>query len=364
LSDDLEEESMTAVHEPDPVAAGPATLPYAHFTDPLWLPREQEAIFERSWLYVTHTGALQNPGDYVTARVGKVPLVLTCDEDGALHALRNVCCHRGAEAVPAGCGNVKALQCQYHGWTYKLDGRLAGAPRSRTEPGFDKADFALAHARIDTYGPFVFVNLDLEAAPLREALEGIPELVDDTGVELDKLRFGERREYVVEANWKVVVENYLECYHCPVAHPSFADVIDLNTYTIETFGRTSTQIGQPKDADATVDEKVKYGRYNYVWPTFMLNIYPGPGNVSTNLIVPLGVDRTLAVYDFFYEEGADQSAADEITELVHQVMVEDIGLCESVQRGMSSETFSAGRLMLRYEHSIKHFQSLVRAALA
>jgi phenylpropionate dioxygenase-like ring-hydroxylating dioxygenase large terminal subunit len=351
---------------PDAPTAEPTTLPYAQFTSASSLAREEEAIFARSWLYVTHTGALQRPGDFVTARVGKVPLVLTRDEDGELHALRNVCCHRGAEAVPAGCGNAKMLQCQYHGWTYKLDGRLAGAPRSGTEPGFDKAEFALARARIDTYGPFVFVNLDPEAGPLGEALEDIPALVDDTGVEVDKLRFGERREYVVEANWKVVVENYLECYHCPVAHPSFADVIDLNSYTIETFGRTSTQIGQPKDADAAADEsvKVKYGRYNYVWPTFMLNIYPGPGNVSTNLIVPLGVDRTLAVYDFFYEDGADQSAADDITELIHQVMVEDVGLCESVQRGMASETFAAGRLMLRYEHSIRHFQSLVRDALA
>jgi choline monooxygenase len=357
---------MSAVHEPKPVAADPTTLPYEHFTSPSWLQREQAAIFERSWLYVTHTGELERPGDYVTARVGKVPLVLTRDEDGELHALRNVCCHRGAEAVPAGCGNAKVLQCQYHGWTYKLDGRLAGAPRSRTEPGFDRGDFALAPARIDTYGPFVFVNLDLDAPPLLEALEEIPALVADTGVEVGKLRFGERRQYVVEANWKVVVENYLECYHCPVAHPSFADVIDLNSYTIETFGRTSTQIGQPKDADAAADDslKVKYGRYSYIWPTFMLNIYPGPGNVSTNLIVPLGVDRTLALYDFFYEEGADQAAAEEITELIHQVMVEDVGLCESVQRGMASETFAAGRLMLRYEHSIKHFQSLVREALA
>jgi phenylpropionate dioxygenase-like ring-hydroxylating dioxygenase large terminal subunit len=350
---------------PDARTADPTTLPYAQFTSPSSLAHEEEAIFERSWLYVTHTGALQRPGDYVTARVGKVPLVLTCDADGTLHALRNVCCHRGAEAVPAGCGNAKVLQCQYHAWTYALDGRLSGAPRSRTEPGFDKGDFALAQAQIDTYGPFVFVNLDLDAGPLSEALEGIPELVDDTGVELDRLRFGERREYVVEANWKVVVENYLECYHCPVAHPSFADVIDLDSYTIETFGRTSTQIGQPKEADAAAAEalKVRYGRYNYIWPTFMLNIYPGPGNVSTNLIVPLGVDRTLAVYDFFYEDGADPAATEEITELIHQVMVEDVGLCEAVQRGMASGTFPAGRLMLRYEHSIRHFQALVRDAL-
>jgi phenylpropionate dioxygenase-like ring-hydroxylating dioxygenase large terminal subunit len=123
---------MSAVHEPDQLA-DPATLPCAQYTSPAGLRREQEAIFERSWLYVTHTGALQRPGDYVTARVGKVPLVLTRDEDGVLHALRNVCCRRGAEPVPDGCGNAKALQCRYHGWTYRLDGRLTGAPRSRTE---------------------------------------------------------------------------------------------------------------------------------------------------------------------------------------------------------------------------------------
>jgi nitrite reductase/ring-hydroxylating ferredoxin subunit len=121
-----EEESMAAV--PDAVAVDPTTLPYAQFTSPASLAREQEAIFERSWLYVTHSGALQRPDDYVTARVGRVPLVLTRDEDGTLHALRNVCCHRGAEAVPAGCGNVKALQCRYHGWTY--DPLIVGLLRS------------------------------------------------------------------------------------------------------------------------------------------------------------------------------------------------------------------------------------------
>jgi choline monooxygenase len=261
------------------------------------------------------------------------------------------------------CGNRATLQCHYHAWSYALDGRLIGAPRGNQEPGFDKADFRLRPLAVQTYGPFIFVNADLDALPLAHYLGDLPEIVSDTGAEVDRLNLSERREYRLRANWKIVVENFLECYHCPTAHPSFAEIIDLNHYEISEHGFVSTQRG-PQRGEQTGDQKVAEGRYNYLWPNFMLNIYPGPGNASTNAVIPIDEDHTLAVYEFFYEDGVSPETNAEITELIHQVMVEDIALCESVQRGMRAGVFKQPRLMTTHEHAISHVHSLVRHALA
>jgi choline monooxygenase len=342
-----------------------ATLPYAWYSDADIFAAERERIFAGSWLYVGHAGRVSAPGDFFTTRLGDLPAVITRDEEGRLHALRNVCCHRGAEVVLAPEGNRKTLQCHYHAWSYALDGRLVGAPRSRDEPGFRKGDFALRPLRLETYGPCMFVNTDDDAPPLQDVMGELPAIVERTGVDLDALRCRERREYRLEANWKVVVENFLECYHCQVAHPSFADAIELNSYEIDEYRYFSTQHGPPKHDEALGEGQVKEGRYNFLWPTFMLNIYPGPGNASTNQIIPIDADHTLAVYEYYYyDDDAPDGFARATTDLIHQVMVEDITLCESAQRGMRTGTFDHGRLMLRYEHAIRHFQDLVRESLA
>ena len=342
----------------------PATLSYHWYSDPSVLEAEQQRIFSRTWQYVGHVDRVAAPGDFFTTHVGELPVVVTRDEDGRLHALRNVCCHRGAEVMLAPEGNRKTLQCHYHAWSYALDGRLVGAPRSGEEPGFRKQDFALRPLRLETYGPFLFVNPDENAQSLDEVMGELPSIVEQTGVDLDALHRRERREYRLKANWKVVVENFLECYHCQVAHPSFADAIDLNSYEIDEYRYVSTQHGPPKHGEAVQELQVKEGRYSYLWPTFMLNIYPGPGNASTNLIVPIDAENTLAVYEFFFEDDAPDDFVRETTDLIHQVMIEDITLCESVQRGMRTGTFEHGRLILSYEHAIRHFQGLVRESLA
>jgi choline monooxygenase len=347
-----------------PGVGDPATLPYEWYVDSAAFDAERDRIFSQTWQYVGNVSRVATPGDFFTTRLGDLPMVVTRDEDGELHALRNVCCHRGAEVMLAPEGNQKTLQCHYHAWSYALDGRLVGAPRSREERGFRKEDFTLRPLRLETYGPFIFVNPDDEAPSLGEVMGELPSIVDRTGVDLDALRCRDRREYRLKANWKVVVENYLECYHCQVAHPTFADAIDLNSYEIDEYRYVSTQHGPPKHDEAVGELQVKEGRYTYLWPTFMLNIYPGPGNASTNLIVPIDAENTLAVYEFFFEDGASEEFARETMDLIHQVMVEDITLCESVQRGMRTGTFEHGRLILRYEHAIRHFQDLVRESLA
>ena len=136
-----------------------------------------------------------------------------------MRAFANVCRHRGAQVVREACGNRKTLQCHYHAWTYNLDGSLRAAPGMKDEPGFDTSAYPLRPLRLETWGPFIFVNLDAEAKPLSHYLGELPALVDATGLRLDGIHRRVRRTYEIAANWKVVMDNYLECYHCPVAHP-------------------------------------------------------------------------------------------------------------------------------------------------
>ena len=180
-------------------------------------------------------------GDYFTAAVGDVPIVVVRNEDG-LSGFVNVCRHRRHEVV-SGSGNRKVLQCPYHAWTYGLDGCLRAAPRSDHEPGFDRASLPLLPVSVDTWGPFVFANLEA-AAPLSRVLGELPAIVGRSGLRLDDLRFSGREEWTAGANWKVMIENFLECYHCPVQHPGFSAVVDVaeESYGLHAHEWFSSQV--------------------------------------------------------------------------------------------------------------------------
>src|SRR5579875_2594360 len=211
------------------------TLPAGWYTDPAVFNREKDRIFRHSWQYVGLTEHLSGPGDYVTYRAGDVPIVVVRHPDGDLRAFVNVCRHRGSELVLEQSGCKKSIQCHYHAWTYDLDGCLRSAPGIAAEPDFDKADFSLYPVQVATWGPFVFVNPDRAAPPLDAVLGDLPGLVTATGLNLDGIRRRVHTTYDIAANWKVVVDNYLECYHCPVAHPGFSALIDLDDYQIEEY---------------------------------------------------------------------------------------------------------------------------------
>jgi choline monooxygenase len=220
--------------------------------------------------------------------------------------------------------------------------------------------------QVDTWGPFVFVNPDLQAGPLRETLGTLPALVDATGIDLNAIRCRKRDTYDIDANWKVVVDNYLECYHCPVAHPAFSDLIDLDQYVVTEYDLFSTQAGPVKESAVrgrdtlySIGPGVEDGFYAYLWPNFMLNIYPGPGNVSLNLILPTGTGSTRAVYEYCFVDAVGEDEVRDFTAFIDQVQREDIVLCESVQRGLRSGFFDQGQLMLSRERALQHFQKLV-----
>lgn len=347
------------------------TLPAEWYTDPAFFAREKARIFRHCWQYVGLTEQVASPGDFFTCMVGGVPLIITRDEAGALRALVNVCRHRGSELVLRDCGNSKTFQCHYHAWTYNQDGSLRSAPGMKNEAGFDPAQFPLHRAQIATWGPFIFANPDQDATPFANVLGELPTLLAATGLDLDRVKRRVRRTYEIAANWKVVVDNYLECYHCPVAHPSFSALIDVNNYTVSEYEYFSTQ-GGPKKENGTGNDKaplydsvgeVKEGFYAYLWPNFTLNVYPGPGNLSLNLFLPLETGRTRAIFDYCFVDEVSQADEESFAEFIDQVQQEDTVLCESVQRGLSSGFFQQGKLMLHRENGLRHFQRLIQRAL-
>jgi choline monooxygenase len=337
------------------------TLPYSWYTDPEILRRERERIFRSTWQYVGHTGQLGRPG-YFAGEAAGTPVVVTRDRDGVLRGFVNVCRHRGF-ALAAGEQSRETLQCPYHAWTYGLDGRLRAAPRSEEEPDFPQDELGLVPVAVDTWGPFVFANAGADPEPLAEALGSLPSQVAELGVDVDSLVHHSRWEAEVAANWKIVCENFLECYHCQVAHPAFSEVIDVSpdAYLLSTDGRLSTQHGPPRTA--TREDELPRAQFHFLWPNLGINIFAGRPNFSLGPFVPRAPERTYRFLDYFFGPDVEPAWIDELIAFDGQVGKEDVALVEGVQRGVSSGALESGVLMGRSEQLIGHFQTLTAAAL-
>jgi choline monooxygenase len=348
------------------------TLPASWYTDAEVQVLERERLFAHAWAYAGPAEWVAEPGSYFAAQVGHIPVAIVRGQDGVLRGLVNVCRHRG-HLVVEGTGCRETLQCPYHAWTYDLDGSLRKAPRSEREPGFDPATLSLAPVSVGTWGPFVFVNPRADAAPLESALGALPEIVARSGLDLGAIRFHSHHEWPIEANWKIVMENFLECYHCPTAHPGFSKVIDVNpdSYLLQVHPTFSSQIGPVRESALAGNGKAAYtprgdvtqSQYHFLFPATTMNIAPGIPNISMERYNPDGLRRTLEVTDYYF--GADVSA-EEIDELVAwdtQVAEEDVSLVQSVQRGLESGAVPQGRLMGASEKLIADFQRRVYDAL-
>jgi phenylpropionate dioxygenase-like ring-hydroxylating dioxygenase large terminal subunit len=342
-------------------------FPWAWYSDAEILRREQERIFRRTWQYAGHAGEVAEQGSYFTCTAGHVPVVVARDRNGELNAFVNVCRHRG-HPVATGSGRRETLQCPYHAWTYGLDGSLRAAPRSDREPGFERAELGLRRVQVGTWGPFVFVNPDLDTPPLAETLRDLPELVASAGVDVDSLRFRHRSAFELEANWKVVCENFLECYHCPVAHPGFSDMVDVSpdAYRLEISDTYSTQLGPLRSNGKKAYDpsgEVERSQFHFVFPNVGINIFPGRANLSIGPINPLGPSRTARFLDYFFAPDADEGWIEELVAFDDQVGREDRALVEGVQRGVATGLLDQGRLMTSAERLIVHFQDYVRRSL-
>jgi carnitine monooxygenase subunit len=353
--------------------AGGYTLPADWYTDPAVLQLEREWIFARSWQYVGRADQVERPGDFFASRAGHIPIAVVRDEKGELGAFVNVCRHRGHEVV-SGEGNRRTLQCPYHAWTYSLDGCLRAVPRGEREPDLPVEELSLHRVQVDTWGPLVFVNPDLEAGPLADTLGDVPAAVAETGFDLDALEFDGRWEWQIASNWKVAIENYLECYHCPVAHPGFSELLDVDPdeYRLSTGRWTASQRTHVRPAILNGDRTGAYdprggsleAQYHLVWPNFTINVEAGVPNVGVDVWWPDGPGRTIGVSERWFAPEVPKALREEMVAFARQVGLEDNGLCESVHRGLASGMVPHGRILRESEQLIAHFQGLVLEALA
>ena len=350
------------------------TLPSRFYFEPDVLEREKERIFGASWQLVARSEDLARVGDFVPATIVDEPVVITRGLDDELRGFYNVCRHRAGQVALAK-GNRKSLQCRYHGWTYGLDGTLRACPEMEGTEDFRKEDFGLAPIRVERWGPFVFANLDQAAAPLADVLGAIPSEVAAAGYDVEHMRLVERRDYVVECNWKVYVDNYLEGYHLPIAHPQLFKELDYDAYRVETFRWYSKQhapirelkageeLGRDRRFMRSADGE-EDALYYWLFPNTMFNIYPD--NMSSNVILPLGTERTLTIFEWFFAEpgsGAGWESMQQGIAFSDEIQHEDIAICEQVQRGLKSRAYDRGRFSAKRENGVYHFQQLVREAL-
>ena len=326
---------------------------------------ERDSVFAGNWQVVGHLGQVKEIGQFFTIDVNKEPLVVVRSDDGKLRAFYNVCRHHAAAVVPESAGCAKQFRCPYHGWTYGNDGALKGMVEFEGVCNFDRADNGLVPVRVDTWENFIFVNMDSHASPLRDFLGKVPELVAPLQI-TEKLRYFDRRIYTLQCNWKVYVDNYLDGgYHVPHAHKGLSSVVEYTKYTIENYERSCLQ-SSPLDSSSAAESSIgatRQGQAFYLWiyPNFMINAYSGV--MDTNLVLPLGVDKCAVIFDYYFADISPAAARHHQASIAvsERVQDEDMAICDSVQRGLASRAYIAGRLSVRREAGEHLFHRLLHA---
>lgn len=340
------------------------TIPASWYTDLRVADLEKRGIFHRTWQMVGRTDQVSKSGEFFTTDLDGEPLVVVRGADGVLRAFYNVCRHHAAAVVTETTGHAANFRCPYHGWTYGIDGALKGAPDFDGVCDFDRAKNGLVSVRVESWENFVFVNLDANAASLRDFLGSLVDRV--TPLHFHALHFLERRIYELNCNWKVYADNYLDGgYHVPHLHKGLNSVLEYANYTIENADRFSLQSSPVKasslgaDSDAAATRHGDRAYYFWQYPNFMLNWYEG--YLDTNLVLPLSVDRCRVIFDFYFANvnvAADEHNRKSIA-VSHRVQEEDVDICETVQRGLHSRAYQAGRLSVRREAGEHLFHRLL-----
>jgi choline monooxygenase len=341
------------------------TLPASWYSDPAIYELERDRIFARCWQYAGPLEWLAEDGAYFAATAGHVPVVVVRDGD-TVRAHVNVCRHR-AHLVAQGRGVRRSLQCPYHAWTYGLDGCLRSAPRARDEASFRFEDLSLLPVACEVAGPFVFVNPDPATAPLADTLGNVLDRVAEAGIDLATLRLRIDDRWQGPGNWKNAIENYLECYHCPVAHPSFSQAIDVSpdAYVLEAEGQVVSQYGPARHGvDLLPEGDVREAQYHLVFPNTSIDVTPGPPNLEIYSWTPAGPGSMTGTIHYFFPADVPDADVARMRAFNAEVNAEDMSLISSVQAGLDSRVVPHGRLMDRSEQLIARFQRLVYERLS
>ncbi|WP_138430002.1 aromatic ring-hydroxylating oxygenase subunit alpha [Fodinibius saliphilus] len=337
------------------------TIPSSWYHSEAIFEFENEHIFSNYWQLGIHQSELPKTGDMHTLEVADNPLLLVRDKKEQINAFYNVCKHRGGP-VAVKKGTTSVLQCQYHGWTYLLDGSLRGVPHFRKVELFDKKDFGLEPVTLDQWQGLVFVSLNDKIKPISHFVAGIDKQI--APVNLSDFQFVETQSYTIDCNWKVYVDNFLEGYHIPIVHPELAQLLDYGKYKTDTEEWYSLQHSPFKDKDDDNLYQASDGQayYYFIFPNIMLNILPG--RLQTNVIQPVSPTKTEVIFNFYYLEKDNKKVIKDDIEYSHKIQLEDIEICELVQKGLKSKAYDKGRFSVQREKGVYHFQSLIKQEFA
>jgi phenylpropionate dioxygenase-like ring-hydroxylating dioxygenase large terminal subunit len=358
-------------------AALERALDARYYTDPEIFALERERIFFGTWQYAGHVSQVQNPGDYFTFGICEQNLFTIRGNDGALRSFYNVCQHRAHELL-RDAGNKRLLVCPYHAWTYDLDGRLRKAPNDKKVAGFDRGEICLTEVRTEVFCGFIFVNLDRDAAPMAVCFPEAESQLRSYVPDIDRLKPVAWLPVEEDCNWKVTVENYSECYHCRINHPTFArGVVDPTSYNVTPQGHCLRHTTRAANLDRLTyeidpqanDHATDYSSW-FLWPAFSFQVYPG-NVLNTYLWRPVEVGKTLVYRGWYSLEGAPSETVDKLAQQdLDTTVAEDLRLVNSVQRGLKSRGYRPGPLVIDpdqgvdSEHSIQAIKSWVLDALA
>ncbi|MCM3903230.1 MAG: aromatic ring-hydroxylating dioxygenase subunit alpha [Pyrinomonadaceae bacterium] len=353
------------------------TIPAQWYTDQNLYNLELQTVFNNSWQLAGRVDQLREPGQYVTSEIAGEPIVVVRGTDGMLRGFFNACRHHAAAVMTEPEGQANQLRCPYHGWTYSLAGELKGTPDFSGVCNFDRAANGLLPVQTSVWENWVFVRVESGATSGPLSNNEQSELESFLGADLinqirplgiEKLHWMERRHYEFDCNWKVFVDNFLDGgYHVPYLHKGLDSVLDYSNYTIENGQRFCLQsspiVSDGAEPETGAVRKGDRALYYWIYPNFMINLYDGV--MDTNLVIPLGVDKSEVIFDFYFpdvsESARERNRAS--IEVGQRIQDEDVSICKSVQRGLSSRAYNAGRLSVRREAGEHLFHRLLHADL-
>ncbi|MGK7221597.1 aromatic ring-hydroxylating oxygenase subunit alpha [Kocuria flava] len=356
-----------------------ATLPGSSYVDEEVFRAEQERILEQMWFCAVRAADLDKPGAFRTVQVGRESIIITRNRKHGIRAFYNVCRHRGVKLCTEQTGEAgRSFQCPYHAWTYDFDGKLIAAPNLTKMPDIDRQEYGLVGVPVREYLGYVWVCLADEPPSFEEDVVGaIQERLGDAtaieGYDVAHLSVGRRITYDVKANWKLIIENFMECYHCATIHPEltevlpeFADGLAAQYFVghgaefgeeVQGFTIDGTE-GLERIPGVAEDQDRRYYAIT-IKPTVFVNLVPD--HVIVHRMFPLAADRTVVECDWLYlpsvvESGKDVSAS---VELFHRVNQQDFDACERCQPAMSSRVYAKGGVLVPSEHHIGAFHDWI-----
>ena len=354
-------------YNPDRVLAEASTPPTAWYTDPRILELERRTVFARSWQVIGRGPQVVAPGQYITREIAGEPIVVVRGSDGVLRGFFNVCRHHAAMVMTDAEGRTQRLRCPYHGWSYSLAGELEGTPDFAGVCNFDRTTSGLIPVDTAAWEDWVFVKIESGGSTLQAFIGD--ECVRRVGaLDIKNLYWLERRRYELECNWKVYVDNYLDGgYHVPHLHRELHSVLDYSQYDIEIGERFCLQsspiVTEGADARTRAVRSGERAFYFWIYPNFMINWYEG--KMDTNLVLPLGVERTEVIFDYYFADVSADMREHHLASIAvsERIQEEDVAICSSVQRGLRSRSYTTGRLSVRREAGEHLFHKLLYADL-